>query len=358
MSGGRYSIVPADPRANRLDVLALAIRNRPGPERRLELKYIKYYESNPTGPPTVFFAQDNESESVVGMAALFPTSLRVSGELVPAAISADFAVDPAHRGFGPAVALQRATLSALSERNLKCAFGSPNKSSEPIVNRAGFADLGRMTRFVKILTARPLVDRYIRRPALASLASTAANPLISVVSRERLYRRTPRFSVDEPDVFDDRFATLWEVARRQQAITSERSADILNWRYEKTGPVEARRKYSIFALVEGTHVAGYVVYLLSDGVRLLYDIVCLPLKTVIDTLLAEFILDARDKKATGINLSYLGSPNLLTRRLRAFGFYQRRAEYGLRVYIDGESPLGVDLLDGENWYFLMGDTDF
>jgi Acetyltransferase (GNAT) domain len=355
--GGRYSIVPGDPRANGLDVLALAIRNRAGPRRRLELKYSKYYESNPLGSPTIFFALDNESESFVGMAALFPTSLRVSGELVPAAISADFAVDVAHRGFGPAVALQRATLSALSERNLKCAYGSPNTSSEPIVNRAGFADVGRMTRFVKILTARPLVDRYIRRPALASLASNAATPLISVVSRERLYRRTPRFSVDEPDVFDDRFVTAWQVARGQQAITSERSADVLNWRYEKTGPIEARRNYSIFALVDDKHVAGYIVYMLSDGVRLVYDIVCLPMQAVIDTLLSEFILDARDKKATAINLSYLGPSNLLTRRLRAFGFYQRRAEYGLRVYVDGESPLGVDLLDRENWYFLMGDTD-
>lgn len=355
---GRYSIVPGDPRANRPDALALAIRNRPGPQRRLELKYNKYYESNPLGPPTVFFARDNESESFVGMAALFPTRLRVSGEPVPAAISADFVVDAAHRGFGPAVALQRATLSALSERNLKCAYGSPNKSSEPIVNRAGFADVGRLTRFVKILTAGPFVDRYIRRPRLASLASIAANPLISLVSRERLYRRTPTFSVDKPDVFDDRFVTLWEVAHRQQAITSERSADLLNWRYEKTGPVEARRKYSIFALIEGTHVAGYIVYLLSDRVRLLYDIVCLPTKPVIDALLSEFILDARDEKATAINLGYLGPSNLLTQRLRAFGFLQRRAENGLRVYVDGESPLGVNLLDRENWCFVTGDTDF
>jgi GNAT acetyltransferase-like protein len=354
----RYSIVPGDPRADRLEVLALAIRNRPGPRQRLELKYSKYYESNPLGPPTIFFARDSESESFVGMAALFPTTLRVSGEFVPAAISADFAVDALHRGFGPAVALQRATLSALSERNLTCAYGSPNQSSEPIVHRAGFADVGRLTRFVKILTARPLVDRYIRRPALASLTSIAASPLISAFSRERLYRRSARLSVDEPDVFDDRFATLWEVARRQQVITSERSADLLNWKYEKIGPVAARRKYPIFALLETTDVVGYVVYMVSADVRLIYDIVCLPTKPVIDALLSEFILDARANKAAAINLSYLGPSNLLTQRLRAFGFLQRRAENGLRVYVDRERPFGVDLLDRENWYFLTGDTDF
>ena len=242
-------------------MLAIATRNRPGPRERLELKYTKYYESNPLGSPSIFFARDNESETFVGMTALFPTTLRIAGELVPAAIGGDFAVDAGHRGFGPAVALQRATIPVLSERNLKCAYGSPNESSEPIVGRAGYADVGRLTRFVKLLTARPVVDRYIRRPRLASLASIAAGPLVSVLSRERLYRRSARFSVDQPHVFDDRFVSLW---RGRPAITrgatSERSADLLNWRYEKTGVGDARSNYSVFALLEGRDVAAYVVY--------------------------------------------------------------------------------------------------
>ena len=129
-----------------------------------------------------------------------------------------------------------------------------------------------------------------------------ASPVVSALSRERLQRRSARFSVEEPDVFDTRFSNLWEVARRHQGVTSERSAELLNWRYEKTGPVEARGKYSVFALVEGGDVAGYVVYRLGDGARLVYDIQILPERRVIDALLAEFILDARDKKATAIDL--------------------------------------------------------
>jgi hypothetical protein len=354
----RYSIVSGDPRADRLEVLALATRNLPSPRERLELKYSKYYEHNPLGPPTIFFARDNESETFVGMTALFPTILRVSQEPVPAAIGGDFAVDAGHRGFGPAVALQRATTSVLSELDQKCAYGSPNQFSEPIVARAGYGDVGRLTRFVKLLTARPVVECYIRRPRLASLASAAAGPFVSLLSRERLHRRSARFSVEEPDVFDDRFASLWELIRGHQGATSERSADLLNWRYEKTGPVEQKDNYSIFALLDGTDVAGYVVYRLGDGSRLVYDIVCLPERSAIDALLSEFILDARDKKAAAIDLGYAGPANLLTRRLRAYGFLQMTAQAGLRVYVDGEAPFGVDLLKRESWYFLEGDRDF
>ncbi len=354
----RYSIVSGDPQAHREELLAIATRNRPGPRERLELKYRKYYEHSPLGPPSIFLARDNESGAFVGMTALFPTTLRVAGELVAAAIGGDFAVDDGHRGFGPAVALQRATTSVLPERDLACAYGSPNTSSEPIVGRAGYADVGRLTRFVKLLTARPLAERYIRRPRLAWLASTVASPVLSALSRERLHRRSASFSVEEPDVFDARFSKLWEVARGHQGVTSERSAELLNWRYEKTAPVEERGKYSVFALAEGGDVAGYVVYRLGDGARLVYDIQCLPDRRVIDALLAEFILDARHKKATAIDLGYVGPDTLLTQRLRAFGFLPRTAQNGLRVYVGEEAPIGVNLLDKDSWSYMTGDTDF
>jgi GNAT superfamily N-acetyltransferase len=354
----RYSIVPGDPRADRVEVLDLATRNRPGPRSRLEAKYVKYYENNPLGAPSLFLARDNESGSLVGMTALFPTVLWIAGERVPAGIGGDFAVDEEHRGLGPALPLQRATVPAVSERGMKCAYGSPNTSSEPVVSRAGYADLGRLSRFVKVLSARPLVDRYISRPRLASLASGVAAPFVSILSRERLRRRPRRFSVEEPELFDDRFTGLWELARRQLGVMSERNVDLLNWRYEKTGPGAAPGNYPIFALLEGDEVAGYVVYRIGDDARLVYDILCRPDRPAVDALLSEFIRDARRHKADSIDLGYLGPPNLLTGRLRAFGFLQRTATNGLLVYSDGEAPSGVDLRKAESWYFTSGDTDF
>jgi GNAT superfamily N-acetyltransferase len=354
----RYSIVPGDPQTDKLEMLDLATRNRPGPRSRLEAKYVKYYENNPLGPPSLFLARDNESGSLVGMAALFPTILWIAGERVPACIGGDFAVDEGHRGFGPALALQRATIPAVSERGLKCAYGSPNESSELIVGRAGYADLGRVTRFIKLLSARPLVDHYVRRPRLASMAASVASPFVWILSRERLHRRSGRFSVEEPELFDDRFKSLWELARGQLGVTSERNAELLNWRYEKTGPSGGSGNYSIFALVEGDEVAGYLVYRMGDDSRLVYDVVCRPDKPAVDALLSEFILDARRKKASAIDLGYVGPPNLLTGRLRAFGFVRRTAKNGLLVYVDDEAPSGVDLGKGESWYFMSGDTDF
>jgi GNAT superfamily N-acetyltransferase len=355
---GRYSIVRGDPHADKPEMLELALRNRPGPASRIEAKYAKYYENNPLGEPSLFLARDNESGSLVGMAALFPTTLWIAGERVPAAIGGDFAVDEGHRGFGPALALQRATVPALSERGLRCAYGSPNQNSELIVARAGYTDVGRLVRFIKLLSARPLIDRYVSRPGLASFAAGVARPVMSILSRERLHRRSGEFSVEKPERFDDRFSSLWEQARREVGVTSERNAELLNWRYAKTGTGNAPGMYSIFALVEGNEVAGYLVYRMRDDSRLVYDVLCRPDRPVVDALLSEFIRDARRSRAVSIDLGYLGPPNLLTGRLRAFGFLQRTAENGLLVCSEGEPPSGVDLGKADSWYFTSGDTDF
>jgi hypothetical protein len=354
VSGG-YSIVPGDPQADKQRLIELSARNRPGDPSRFEARYAKYYETNPLGAPTLLLARDDESGSVIGMTVLFPTCLWIAGERVPAAMAGDFAVDQQHRGFGPALALERATIPATSELGMSCAYGSPNDNSELIIARAGYADVGRLIRFTKLLSARPAVDRYVSRPWLASLVSAVARPFLSILSRERLHRRPRRFSVEQPELFDERFTRLCEQARGELGVTSERTPELLNWRYEKhTAP----GNYTIFALVEEGEVAGYVVYRVSDGMHLVYDLVCRPERPVVDTLLAELVRDARRKKATAIDIGYLGPPNLLTKRLRTFGFVRTTLRNGLRVCLGGEAPSGVDLLKADSWYFMRGDVDF
>jgi hypothetical protein len=361
MSSG-YSIVPGDPRANKGDVLGLAERNLRAPPQGREARYAKYYERNPLGPPSLFLAREARSQEFVGMATLFPTRLRVFGELVGGGIAGDFAVDQGHRGFGPSVALQRAVVSALEDRDLRCSYGFPNEFSEPIVKRVGYVDLGRLSRFVKVLRGRAVVHAYARSRGLArvgaALSRVGVDPLLSVFSRERLYRRSGALRVERPDTFDDRFSDLWETTWRQHTITSERNPDLLNWKYERADGPEGG-VFTIFSLVgsDDGHVAGYVVYREREGIRHMVDVVSMPTRTVVDALLAELVLDARRAGAAAITLLYLGSGNLLTQRLRAFGFIRRTEESGLRVYVPGESALEKDLVQARNWYFLTGDAD-
>jgi hypothetical protein len=357
-----YAIVPGEARGHKRDVLGLADRNLPTPLQGREARYLKYYERNPLGPPSFFLAQEARSQRFVGVAGAFPARLRVFGQPVSAAIGGDFAVDEGHRGFGPSIGLQRALLSALGENDLRFMYGNPDVAAEPILNRVGWIDLGRLSRFVKVLKSRIVVEKYARTRRLArlgtALSTACVDPVLSVLSRERLYRRNNAFRVEQPDLFDERFSDLWESVWRQHTITSDRNPDLLNWKYEKPDRRDGSGVFTIFALsANDDRVVGYIVYRVRNGIRHLVDIAVPPSRVVVDALLSEFILDARMHGAAAITLLYLGSANLLTQRLRAFGFLRRTEQSGLRVYATGNSLLDTDFVKKENWYFLTGDSD-
>ena len=355
----RYSIVPGDPVEHKREWLGLADRNLPFAVQGREARYSKYYEDNPLGPAKFFLARDSQSDTFVGMAAIFPTQLRVFGELVPAAVAGDFAVDDGHRGLGPAVPLQRAAVNALGEHGLGCAYGYPNEHSEPITRRVGYTDLGRLSRFVKVLRSRVVVEQYVQSRGLARLAAGVSrvtlDPLLWAASRERLHRGRRGFRVERPAAFDDRFAGLWETTWQQGTITSERNPELLNWKYEtaREGGI-----YRIFALVApDEQVAGYAVYRVRNGIRHIIDIVFQPSAQVLDVLLTELIRDARREGAVALSLIHLGPASLLTQRLRAFGFGRRTEESSLHVYVPGTSELEQALVEPGNWSFLNAEAD-
>jgi Acetyltransferase (GNAT) domain len=337
-------------------VLALGYRNLPpAVQGAREARYSKYFEDSPLGPPAFFLARDNEAEAFVGMAAIFPTQLRVFGELVPAAVAGEFAVDDGHRGLGPAVPLQRAAVNALGERGLACAFGYPNEYSAPITKRVGYADLGPLTRYVKVLRSRILVEQYGRGRIAAALGRVAVDPLLWAFSRERLHRRRREFRVERPAAFDDRFSGVWESLWQQRTITSERNPELLNWKYEmgREGGI-----YRLLALVGADdQVAAYAVYRVRNDIRHVVDIVFRPAAEVLDALLAELIRDARREGAVALSLIHLGAANLLTERLRAFGFRRRTEDSSLHVFVPGESELEKALVERDNWCFLNADAD-
>jgi len=337
-------------------VLALGYRNLPpAVQGDREARYSKYFEDSPLGPPHFLLARDGQSDSFVGMAAIFPTQLRVFGELVPAAVAGEFAVDDGHRGLGPAIPLQRAAVAALGEHGLACAYGYPNENSEPITRRVGYVDLGRLTRFVKVLRSRVLVERYGRGRLAAGVGRVAVDPLLSVFSRERLHRGRRGFRVERPAAFDDRFSGVWEALWEQGTITSERNPELLNWKYEtaRQGGI-----YRILALVgPDEQVAGYAVYRSRNDIRHVVDIVFQPSAHVLDVLLAELIRDARRDRAVAISLIHLGPASLLTQRLKAFGFVRRTEDSSLHVYAPGTSELEQALVEPGNWYFLNADAD-
>jgi hypothetical protein len=358
MPPDRYAIVAGDVQSHRDEVIALLQGNFervPAADR-----YAKYYEGNPRGHAHFFLARDRETGAAVGLSALFATRLWVGGEPVPAALSGDFVVDEGHRGFGPALALQRALTGTLAECGFACAYGTPNDDSEPVIARAGYAEAARVTRHVKVLRAGHVIERRVPNRALARVASRAsvvADPLLRITSRERRRGRHAGLEVVRPALFDERFAAVWEATRRVAGVTPERTAELLNWRYDVDGEGDAG-PHGILALADaGGAIAGYAVHRARNGVREIVDVAHVPEPEVLDGLLAEVVREARAAGDSAVYLQHAGASDGLGERLRALGFRPGRETKRLRVYARRDVDHPIDLEDGSNWHFLAGDSD-
>ena len=241
-----------------------------------------------------------------------------------------------------------------------CAYGSPNRLSEPIVKRVGYEDVGQLTRYVKVLRTRLVVDQYVHRPGPARFLSAAstvtADPLLRLVARERRMRRDRSLSFEAPARSMSDSATC---GRPHGAGTRSQGSGALTFSTGSTSstPGSHPTTRSSRPWTPDGRVAGYVVYRVKDHVRHIFDIACFDSQPVIDALLGGFLADARRARATGVTFLCLGALGLLGRRLRSFGFVSRSEDKRLRVYVQ-DPPPGIDLLDRDNWYFVMGDDDF
>ena len=356
----RYTLVDGDPHAHKAEVVDLLNRNLIPSREEVLARYTKYYETNPDGPPLLVLARESTTGRYVGTCAIFPTRLSIAEESVLGGVSGDFAVDADHRGFGPALAIQRALLARLGERGLSYLYGVPNPFSEAITRRVGYRDLGRITRFVKVFRLGVVIERHVSRPGLARVAagvsSFTADPLLSLASRDRFARRSKRFSVERPSAFDERFAGLWEAARRQGRITSHRDTASMNWRFDKPD-IGGTNRHPLVAVFAGDRAVGYVVYRTSGGVCDVLDVSAVPSREVVDTLLSAFVADARRGGVAAIDIRYFGPRSLLTRRLRAFGFLALEHSDGLCVFVEDGAAREQELTAPGNWCLFESAQD-
>ena len=113
---------------------------------------------------------------------------------------------------------------------------APIRSRSPSSSGLGFESVGELTRHVKVLRTRLLVDLFVRRPGVARTLSAATrvlvDPLISLGSRERRVRRLRGLSFEKPDRFDERFTDVWHATSHRHTATGERNAELLNWKYD------------------------------------------------------------------------------------------------------------------------------
>jgi len=340
-----YSIKQTAPVKDESTVLSLWKGNLPDCSAE---RYRAIYSDNTYGLSWAWLASTDKGE-VIGTTGLCRRKFVVNGGTASAGVAIDFAVLKEHRGFGPALKLQRQVTTCLKEGGLDFIYAYPNQQAWSVIKRAGYKSIGMMTRWVKVLRSHYKLKDVLKSETISRIVSPIVDIVVTKTLRERLRGRPKDVRTEVNNAFDERFDVLWEKVQKQFSIIGERSTAFLNWRYGRFLKGSCR----IFCLSDssGENLQGYIVYSIRDRLCHIDDLLFL---NSIDTLLAEFIATMRREKVFAISLSYFGS-SAVSGKIEEWGFVRRESGRSIMTFADDGSQYAPALLNKENWHLLDGD---
>jgi len=308
----------------------------------LDTKLRWFYCDGPHGPGRALVLRAHDA--AVGCAGVGVRTLVHRGAPLRAALFADLAIDRQHRSGLPALALLRSIRDEVA-RDFDLGYGFPNRKAIAVYRRAGFVELGRMDRYVRVLHSGDYLAAAA--PGLRVAAAAADHALAAL---ERLHaRRARRFELAWPVRFDARLDWLWQAGRTRHRLACERSAAFLGWRF-------AHDQHRIAAVIHrdtGALAAYGVLRPAEHGLIELVDLLGACARDI-DTAIALIVPAARRLGFAALGFRFLGDPRVV-RVLRAHGFV-RRGEPRSIVVAPGRDP-ALAALPAAAWYLTDLDED-
>lgn len=313
------------------------------------------YENNPIGPPKTILSTYGEPPEVIGCGSTLSQRIWAMGKMVMAGIQCDFAVTKRHRIGGAAVAIQRALVAASRGQAFLLAF--PNEKSLPIFKRIGYRVVTEAQGWVKPLRSFAKLESYINNPVAARAASVLVDAGLRTADVVRSLRFRTRYRSEILDRADARFDALWERARGQHLISSDKTAEFLNWRYADFPSIHHR----FFALTDRRteQLAGFVVFAVESDKVFIHNLLAVDLANLLDPLLLAFSAAMRRAGHVSIFISFAGQPSFSQRLERLWFRRSAHRERNLAVFVDGETDprFAAYLLDPANWLIFEGEMD-
>jgi hypothetical protein len=359
-----YEVARMTPAAARADLLRVWRDNLEvvGP---VEAKYRWLYADAPDRPAVVLVLSAHaagDAPVVVGSAGVGIRRFHAGGGDVRAALLADLAVDRAHRQLLPALRLVRAA-KALAESDFAFAYGFPNRLAEGVFKRAGYAELGRIVRYARVLRHADYADRVatlanvpevvkraVALPGVAQVAGVVADAGRLALGAPLAVRAVTSFRLAWADGFDDRFDLLWRAARGAYRVVGERSAEILRWRY--LGP--DRRIATLLARSDRS-LRAYAILEREGGAACVRDLFGHPadLGPLLDLLIPALYKDG----ASSMSMRFLGAGRTVD-LLQSRGFVARQKDRMIAVAAGAPGGLAPALLaEVDAWHLCDFDED-
>lgn len=325
--------------------LEVWLRNFPNPGR-FRARHEWYYHNNPYSVYSFLLTDDKQRR--VGAAGLSERSFSTPEGPRRVGLCSDFAIDAADRCIGPALRLQKTVIEkGLNEYPLL--YGFPNERAAVVMKRAGYVPLGKLHSLALMLDS----DYYLLRrwPGTWSTAVSRALDGLTAAWIRLLHVMFGRgCRMQETDMVDARFDTLWSRCAFRTLYTTQRTRAFLEWRFTRS-PVDRYRIFT-FTLPASDELCGYAVVRNRDGHWHLVDFLPLTLR-YLPMMMTHLLRAARNENVKSVTVEFLG-PRAVVLAFRAIGFYPRPT---VRCIVFKSRDSVPDLLRHETWYVTGADED-
>jgi hypothetical protein len=308
------------------------------------------YFNNPQEPGEILVLR-SESGDVVGTSGLHTCKMVIDGQPYRAGHTVNLAIDPKYRTAGPAIQLQRGVLETVRHKSQALVCGVTERAVA-VMTRVGFRKVGPLERWTKVLHSEHKLQKYLKLPMFAKCAGIGLDFALWGLSPEARRRRQRGWHVEFPEQFDDRFDRLWDRARAQFLIATERSSQFLNWRYRDC----CDDKFQTLCLTDAKgELAGYVVFSNQGQTVRFSDLLCAR-PDDLEILIVEALRHVRTLRPAvqSVSVPYFGN-GFLPSVLRRCGFMQRPEQNQLVVWANEESLPLASLCDRDRWYLTGAD---
>jgi hypothetical protein len=261
------TVRPADLEVERESLFGPLERNLPDLAHRRRFDWL--YRANPAGPAWSWFAYDDGTKEIVGVASVFPRAFWIGRRVERCGQVGDFAVDATHRSLGPAVLLQRATFQPVDHGVLAfCYDCPPHDQGMATFRRLGIETTCRTHHYARPLRAERQVERRLGRGAIPGAVTAIVNRVLAV--RVAGQRRAPRGVEIAEHVgrFGEEFSVLDRDAGASEVVRSRRSAEDLNWRYRD----DPLHRYHVLTARRGGELEAFVVFASAADDALVLDL--------------------------------------------------------------------------------------
>ena len=347
----KLSIIEANLNKDRDTVIDILNQNRDYEvdTKRYEWLYLK----NPFGPARVWLMKDEDHAKFIGAAAALPRSVWVKGDLIKCYILADFSIDPHYRSLGPALKLNRVSLTPVFDGEIPFAYDFPSDRMAVAHRWLKVEPIGSMLRFVRIVRLDSEIVKFLGKGYSSRMLSCLGNALLKACPPHNL---NPKYSFNyekiEPHTFNESFSDLDSVFGPGFTVCGSRNHTYLTWRYA----LNPLRRFYLLSLKRDGLLCAYAIITLKNKRMHVYDFFSQDKVTTKRNLLTALLRTAASEKVEGIEVALLHT-NPWIPMLKKYCFILRPPASDIFVFIGKDSPFDGLVNIADNWYMTQGDRD-